>query len=106
MKQIVISILFGALAASATYAAGLKILGEATLESPVAQAKEAVIKGVNWRCEGAKCVGTARDWPGLDGFMKRCSTVSASIGPLATFQTGGRIMSKSEIATCNRLAGK
>ena len=110
MKHLFIAMMFGLLAVSAAYAdAPTKILGEATLATPLRQVKEFAVKHVAWRCDGEKCVGTgssARDWQGLDVFMTRCTKVAASAGPLASFSSGGRVADKSDIATCNRLAKK
>ena len=80
------------------------VSSEATLVTGVAQPTDATIKGMTWHCENTKCVGAA--WSGVDSFVKRCSTVSAALGPISGFRHGGRSADKSEIATCNRLADK
>jgi hypothetical protein len=103
MKHLIMSMML-TVAALAAHADTRVVVSEATLATAVAQSQDTIIKGVTWRCEDTKCSGPA--WSGVDSFIKRYSTVSAAVGPLASFRSGGRAADKSEIATCNRLAGK
>lgn len=107
MKQFVISTMLGLLAAAGAHADAVAkgFRGEVVLAAAVSQS-ETVIKGITWRCEDVKCVGVGSSWPGVDSFVKRCTTVAAAIGPLVSFRSGERVTDKSEIATCNRLAKK
>jgi hypothetical protein len=104
MKHLIASMMLTISLFAAAHADTRAPLSEAVLATAVAQAQDTVIKGVTWRCEETKCTGPA--WSGVDSFIKRCSTLSAAIGPLASFRMGGRTTDKSEIATCNRLGGK
>ena len=69
----------------------------------VAATLEAAVDNVAWSCSGAQCVGLGPKR--LDSMMKECRKVSAAIGPLASFQRGGRELTSREVNTCNRLAG-
>jgi hypothetical protein len=58
---------------------------------------------VAWTCTGERCAGVGPKR--LDAMMKECRRVSEAVGPLASFQRGGRILTAREDATSNRLAG-
>jgi len=78
--------------------------GQAKLANPVPQATSASVNGVDWRCEGDTCVGTAERVSGVDGFMRECRKVSEVIGPLAAYASNGRKMSEANLNSCNKLA--
>ena len=83
-----------------------KFYGEVKLATPVAQASETTIKGINWKCEGDRCTASSSQWKGLDSFIKQCRIVSESLGPLVAFHASGRNADAGEIVTCNKLAKK
>ena len=78
--------------------------GKATLASPAAPAKEAVVSGVSWTCEGADCTGVAERYSSLDGRMKECKKVVAVLGPVAAYRSRGVEMSKGDLSVCNKAA--
>jgi hypothetical protein len=77
---------------------------EASLEQPVSAASDTDVDGVNWRCEGDKCVGKAERRASLDSYMKECRKVAAALGKLSGFTSRGRPMSKRDLDNCNRAA--
>ena len=79
--------------------------GRAVLATPAAPAKEAVVSGVSWKCEGADCAGVAERYSSLDSRMKECKKVAAALGPLAGYTTRGIEMSKGDLTICNKAAG-
>src|SRR5829696_6626500 len=102
--------LFGAIAAAAVLASGgasaatASFHGTATLANPAAGVKEATVSGVNWRCEGGDCAAAADRYSTLDSQMKECRKVVAVLGPVASYRSRGREMSKGNLAVCNRAA--
>ncbi len=40
---------------------------------------------------------------GLDSLMKECRKVSTALGPLASYNSRGRVMTERNVAACNRL---
>ena len=80
--------------------------GEATLAAAVQSAGDKEVDGVNWRCEGDKCVGTADRRSSLDSYMKECRKVAAALGKLTRFYSRGREMSPRDLDNCNRAAAQ
>lgn len=78
--------------------------GQAKLANAVTQPTAASVNGVDWRCEGDACVGSAERVQGVDGFMRECRKVSEAIGPLAAYASNGRKMSGANLNSCNKLA--
>jgi hypothetical protein len=78
--------------------------GRATLASPATPAKDAVVSGISWRCEGADCTGSAERYSSLDGRMKECKKVAAALGPLAGYTSRGISLSKGDVNICNKAA--
>ena len=107
-KQLVLSALAvcGMSLMGSAFAANQGYSGIATLANPVAGPAELVVEGVTWRCEADKCVGTAEQRSSLNSFIKDCRKVAEAVGPLVAYTGKGRTATKSEISTCNRLAGK
>ena len=77
---------------------------EATLAAAVQSVGDKDVDGVNWRCEGDKCVGTADRRASLDSYMKECRKVAAVLGKLTRFYSRGREMSPRDLDNCNRAA--
>jgi hypothetical protein len=100
--------LFGAVIAAAVFASGAASAapatfhGKATLANPASGVKEATVSGVAWRCEGGECAAVAERYSTLDSQMKECRKVVAALGPVASYQSRGREMSKGNLAVCNR----
>jgi len=97
--------ILGAIAAAAfvsatAYAEPPAAGSQAVLAAP-ASAAEAVVDGVAWRCEGARCAGAVRR-SGADGLVKECRRVAAVIGPVASYSSGGRELTAGQIRACNR----
>ena len=90
-------------AAGAASAAG-PYHGEATLAAAVQSATDKDVDGVNWHCEGDKCVGKAERRASLDSYMKECRKVAAALGRLTRFYSRGREMSQRDLENCNRAA--
>ena len=90
------------LCAPAAIAGGFS--GQAKLETPVSQATSANVNGVDWRCDGDTCTGSAERVSGVDGFMRECRKVSEALGPLASYSSNGRAMSGPNLNSCNKLA--
>lgn len=90
-------------AASAASAAG-PYHAEATLATAVQAAADKEVDGVNWRCEGDKCVGKAERRASLDSYMKECRKVAAALGKLTRFYSRGREMDERDLNNCNRAA--
>jgi hypothetical protein len=78
----------------------------AVLATPVPAPSETDIDGVKWRCEGDQCTGSADRKQSLDSYMKECRKVAEALGALSAYSAKGRDMSKRDVASCNKLAGK
>lgn len=78
----------------------------AKLATPASTPISTTVEGVDWKCEGDSCVGTADRRSGLDSLIKECRKVSGAIGPLAGYVSRGRELSERNIAACNRLAAE
>lgn len=90
------------LAPATAFADGFQ--GTAKLAQPAATPTSTVVNGVEWRCEGDTCVGSAQRVSGVDGFMRECRKVSEALGPLAGYASRGRTMSPGNLRACNKLA--
>ena len=90
-------------AAAAASAAG-PYYAEATLATAAPSAADKDVGGVQWRCEGEKCVGKADRHSSLDSYMKECRKVAAGLGKLTRFYSRGREMSQRDLDNCNRAA--
>lgn len=102
--------MLGAIAAGAVFAAGAAhaevaaFKGQARLVTPATASREAIIAGVAWRCEGADCLGSADRKANLDGLVRECRKVVEVIGPVASYRSGGRDLTDSQLRACNRAA--
>jgi hypothetical protein len=90
------------LAPATAFAGGFQ--GTAKLAQPAAAPTSTVVNGVEWRCDGDTCLGTAQRVSGVDGFMRECRKVSEALGPLAGYASRGRTMSHGNLMACNKLA--
>ncbi len=79
---------------------------QATLVTPVSTPSETEISGVKWRCEGDQCEGKGDRRGSLDSYMKECRKVAEALGELSGYSSRGRAMSKRDVQSCNKLAGK
>jgi hypothetical protein len=79
---------------------------QATLVTPVSAPSEMEISGVKWRCEGDQCEGKGDRRGSLDSYMKECRKVAEALGELSGYSSRGRTMSKRDVQSCNKLAGK
>jgi hypothetical protein len=66
------------------------------LAQPV-EAKEAIIRGVMFKCEGTSCRAP------ITGSAPRnvCVSVAKEFGEVATFKAGDRVLDAADLATCN-----
>jgi hypothetical protein len=76
--------------------------GEARLVTPAVSPMSQTIAGVDWRCEGEQCQGTAARKGNLDGVVRECKRVAAVIGPVASYRSGGRALTDGQIRACNK----
>lgn len=76
----------------------------AKLQAPVSTPTKTVVGDLEWTCDGDTCKGVSERRAGLDSLMKECRKVSAAIGPLASYNSRGRVMTERNVAACNRLA--
>lgn len=62
-----------------------------------AEAKEAIIRGVMFKCEGTSCRAP------VTGSAPRnvCASVAKEFGEVVTFKAGDRVLEASDIASCN-----
>jgi hypothetical protein len=90
------------LAPATAFAGGFQ--GTAKLAQPATAPTSTVVNGVEWRCDGDTCLGSAQRVSGVDGFMRECRKVSEAIGPLAGYASRGRTMSHGNLRACNKLA--
>jgi hypothetical protein len=77
---------------------------EAKRLEAVAASLQTAVGEVAWTCEGDTCTGVGPK-SRVMSLMKECRKVSAAVGPLASYQRGGRALTPAEVNTCNRLAG-
>ncbi len=62
-----------------------------------AAAKEAIVRGVMFKCEGTSCRAP------ITGSAPRnvCVSVAKEFGAVASFKAGDRVLDASDLATCN-----
>jgi hypothetical protein len=62
-----------------------------------ATAKEAIVRGVMFKCEGTSCRAP------VTGSAPRnvCASVAKEFGAVASFKAGDRVLEASDIASCN-----
>lgn len=77
---------------------------EASLATAAPAATNKDVDGVQWTCEGDKCIGKAERRSSLDSYMKECRKVAAGLGKLTRFFSRGREMSARDLDNCNRAA--
>lgn len=87
-------------------AAAPAYVAQATLVTPVSTPSEVEIAGVKWRCEGDQCEGKGDRRGSMDSYMKECRKVAEALGELSGYTSRGRSMSKRDVQSCNKLAGK
>jgi hypothetical protein len=75
---------------------------EATLATAASSAADKDVDGVNWHCQGEKCVGKAERHSSLDSYMKECRKVAGTLGKLTRFYSRGREMTGRDLDNCNR----
>lgn len=99
-----------AIAAMAVFAAGGAFAqttgyrGEARLATPATAPVEQTIGGVAWRCDGDACQGEAARKGNVDGVVRECKKVVAVIGPVASYRSGARELTDSQVRACNKAA--
>lgn len=99
-----------AIAAMAVFAAGgasaqtTGYRGEARLATPATAPVEQTIGGVAWRCDGDACQGEAARKGNVDGVVRECKKVVAVIGPVASYRSGARELTDSQVRACNKAA--
>ena len=76
---------------------------DAKLQTPVSTPTRTLVGEVEWSCEGDTCKGVSERRAGLDSLMKECRKVSRALGPLASYNSRGRVMTERNVAACNRL---
>jgi hypothetical protein len=81
-------------------------VAQAKLVTPVAAPSETEIAGVTWRCDGDQCEGKGTRHGSMDSYMKECRKVAETLGELSSYTSRGRTMSKRDVESCNKLAGK
>ena len=86
----------------AAFAQTTPFKGEARLVNATSAPREAVISGVDWRCDGDACVGTAARKGTLDGLVRECKKVVAVVGPVTSYRSGARLADEGQIKACNR----
>lgn len=74
----------------------------ATLVTPASTPVSATVNGAAWSCAGADCTAMAARYSTLDSVMKECRKVSAAVGPLASYQARGRVLSAGNVSACNK----
>lgn len=91
------------LIATPAAAAGAGFSANAKLQAPVSAPTKTVVGDIEWTCEGDTCKGVSERRAGLDSLMKECRKVSRALGPLASYNSRGRVMTERNVAACNRL---
>jgi hypothetical protein len=104
MTLTVVAVCMIGLSGAAAAAGSGAYQAEASLVQAVQTATDKDVDGVNWHCDGDKCVGKAERRSSLDSYMKECRKVAAALGKLTAFSSRGRQMSKVDLAICNRAA--
>lgn len=69
----------------------------ATLASPLAEARQAVIDGKVWKCEGDRCAAPFD----ASHAVRTCAQVAAKFGAVAAFTTPRGPLAEDQIAACN-----
>lgn len=87
---------FGALAAPAQ-AKDSRVYYRAELVQPVKDDRTEIIRGVMWRCEGDKCIGTK----GRSSAVFDCTRFAREFGAVASFTAGDEALSADDLARCN-----
>jgi hypothetical protein len=100
-KLIPVAVLAVALLAGGGANAAEGFRAQATLATPVAAPTTTMVSNVEWKCDGAACLGVSKFARGLDSFMKQCRKVRAALGPLTAYASRGVKMSDADVANCN-----
>lgn len=87
---------FGALAIPAQ-AEESRIYYRAELVQPIEEDRTEIVRGVMWRCEGDKCIGTqGNSRPVID-----CTRFAREFGEVASFTARDEALSVEDLARCN-----
>lgn len=101
-------LLIQALCAAAAFSVGFPAFAapnfraSAVLEAAPASAVQ-VVDGVEWNCKGAYCTSAPRK-AGLDSVVKECRKTAAVLGPVKSYSTRGRSLTKGDLKACNTAA--
>lgn len=93
-----------ALVCGAAFAQVPPFKGEAKLVSPVEAARVQSIAGVAWNCDGNVCRGVADRRPNLDNPVRECKKVVSVVGPVASYRSGGYLLTAGQLRACNTAA--
>lgn len=86
-----------AIPATPVQAAGATRYYTVELAQP-AQAKQAVIRGVIFNCEGTACRASVS----ASAPRNVCASVAKEFGEVASFQAGDRVLDAADLAGCNK----
>jgi hypothetical protein len=79
--------------------------GAVTLVAPPASPVKITVSGVAWRCGVEGCLGPS-DWysryASLDPLKQGCRDLARAVGPVRDYSYGGRLLSREDVADCNR----
>jgi hypothetical protein len=77
----------------------------ASLERAVPGTTDTEIDGVNWHCDGDKCVAKLVARKSVTGSrMDECRKVAWALGRLASFSSRGKELTGRDLDNCNRAA--
>jgi hypothetical protein len=72
---------------------------EATLASPLAKSRKAIIDGRAWTCQEEKC--TSGSQGKNQPIARECVRTAKVLGPIVSYRRGQRSLDAAEIAACN-----
>lgn len=92
-----VAVLMTSLGAGAVANAGER--AQATLSSPIANSRKAIIDGRLWTCEAEKC--TSGSQGKNQPIARECVRTAKVLGPIVSYRRGERSLDAAELAACN-----
>ena len=60
-----------------------------------------MIDGRTWKCDTVNCTAAASDFASGRAVPGECGRAAKKLGAFAAYETGKRVLSAAELATCN-----
>ncbi|WJY17431.1 hypothetical protein QQS45_07055 [Alteriqipengyuania flavescens] len=74
-----------------------EVFYRAELAQPVSEGRTEIVRGVMWRCEGTKCIGTQ----GRSRAVIDCERFAREFGEVTAFSAKDEALDAADLARCN-----